>query len=68
MGCWSVGDAIEVMHYSLADGATGWEESPRIITEWVPATVVGIDPLSVAFSDGTRLALHPRSGYRKPQL
>lgn len=57
---WHIGDAIEVEFISL-DG----DGSSRTI--WIPATVCGIAPLSVAFSDGERLTLHDGIGRRAPR-
>lgn len=56
---WGIGDAIEVAHYERT-------ENFELREVWRPATVCGLSPLSVAFADGSRLALHDRSKRRRP--
>ncbi|MDO5658327.1 MAG: hypothetical protein Q4G36_08395 [Paracoccus sp. (in: a-proteobacteria)] len=56
---WKIGDAIEIERL-MFDGTL----PPKEV--WTPATVCGLNPLTVAFSDGERLALNENIGRRRP--
>jgi len=63
----AIGDAVEVekIEIELVDGPRGWEECAKTRQVWVPATVCGVDPLTVAFASHQKWALHPGIAVRR---
>lgn len=60
-GVYSVGDPIEVEMYETLNVRGDHRIS------WIPATVVGVSPLAVAFADSSFLVLHPGIRHRIPE-
>lgn len=61
-----IGDPIEVRTWKWDRVPFLPDSEPR--PHWRPATVCGLDPLSVAFSDSTKHALHKDIEVRRPRL